>query len=240
MVMENTSMNVWRLILLSVIALFNLSPSWITEWSYDQDNLSMQLSSFNHLRAIEPLLVAQVDGMKYCLDLLDGQAVITVCEPDQMEVAWKSPSGWQVREAFFSDLNRDGVSEATLLVWREFQPWPVDRFLPSGGRIDSFHDSNGRSCQVILIGMKNGAFKEVWAGSAMADPLHQIHAVDLDDDGLEELAGLEYPYDGNDHRSSLVVWEWNGFGFTLGDRKTGSYSNLQIVSDQQDKLLMVQ
>ncbi len=238
--MNNTSINVWRLMLLSLIALFNLSPSWIKAWTYEQNSLSMQSGSFVHIQPIEPLSITQIAGTKYCLNLFDGQVEIYTCDTDQMEVVWQNPAGWEVREAFFSDLNRDGVPEATLLVWREFQPWPVDRFLPSGGRIDSFQDSKGKSCQVILIGMNDGKFDEVWAGSAMADPLHQIHAVDLDDDGVEELAGLEYPYNGNDHRSSLVVWEWNGFGFTLGDRKTGSYSNLLIVFDQQNILLMVQ
>lgn len=238
--MENSSINVWRLILLSIIALLNLSPSWITAWSYDHEGLSARGMSFAHTQPIEPLLTARIEGMNFCLELIEQQAAINFCDKDDMGIAWQSPADWDVREAFFSDLNRDGVLEATLLVWREFQSWPVDRFLPSGGRIDSFQDSNGRSCHVILIGMKDGGFKEVWAGSAMADPLHQIHAADLDEDGVEELAGLEYPYNGNDHRSSLVVWEWNGFGFTLGDRKTGSYSTLQIIFDQQNKLLVVQ
>lgn len=238
--MKKASISVWRLILLSIIALFNLSPSWLTAWSYDQESLSIWSMSFDQLKPIGSSLTARIDGKALCLKLSDGHAVINLCNTNQMDVVWQSPADWDVREAFFSDLTRDGVPEATLLVWREYQPWPVDRFLPSGGRIDSFQDSEGRSCHVILIGMKDGEFEEVWAGSAMADPLHQIHAADLDNDGMEELAGLEYPYDGNDHRSSIVVWEWNGFGFTLGDRKAGSYSTLQIIIDQHNKLLVVQ
>lgn len=238
--MENSSIHVWRLILISVIALFNLSPSWITTWSYDQEGLSMRQMAFNHTQPVEPMLTARIDGINYCLELVAGQAIITSCDEENMDIPWHSPADWDVREAFFSDLNRDGAPEATLLVWREFQPWPVDRFLPSGGRINSFQDSHGKSCHVILVGLKDGEFTEAWAGSAMADPLHQIRAVDLDKDGVEELAGLEYPYDGNDRQSSLVVWEWNGFGFSLGDRKTGLYSTLLIVSDQQSKLIVVQ
>jgi len=238
--MKNASINVWRLILISIIALLNLSPSWLTAWSYDQESLTTRSISFDHLQPVESALSARINGTMYCLALVNGQASISSCQTDQRIVAWQSPSDWEVLEAFFADLNRDGVSEATLLVWRDFQPWPVDRFLPSGGRIKSFQDSNGRSCQVILMGMKDGEFTEAWAGSAMADPLHQVHAADLDGDGMEELAGLEYPYNGNSHRSSIVIWEWNGFGFSLGDRVIGSYSTLQIILDEQSVLLVVQ
>lgn len=136
---------------------------------------------------------------------------------------WQSPAEWEVRQAAFSDLNRDGQTELALLVWRAFEPWPIDRYLPHGGRIDSFHDAAGRSCHLILIGQPSGShagegrLREVWAGSALAEPLLAFSAVDLDGDGWQELAALEGAYDAEPGAAaqSLTAWEWNGFGFTL-------------------------
>ncbi len=176
----------------------------------------------------------------YCLQLENRQVKVYPCNKAEAAPAWQSPEEWDVREAFFSDLNHDGKEEATLLLWREFQPWPVDRFLPKGGRISGFHDSENQSCHVILIGLKDGNFREAWAGSAMAEPLREIHAADLDGDGAQELAGLEYRYDASEYESSLAVWEWNGFGFTLGDRISGPFSEIQVVQNLNDVLLLAQ
>lgn len=238
--MKNTSLNVWRLIPIFILSLVNLSPSWITGWIYDGANFQESPLSLDHRTSIEPSLSAFIDGSKLCLIKNEGLVEVFECDGDESEPLWQSPEEWEVREAFFSDLNRDGQKELTLLVWRAFQPWPIDRVLPRGGRINTFHDAHDRSCHIILLGLKDGTFVEVWAGSAMADPLHEIYALDLDGDGVEELAGLEYAYDGSDYDSSLVVWEWNGFGFRLEDRAPGSYSILQPVLNQHNILLLVQ
>lgn len=238
--MRNSSIIVWRLIPIFFLSLFNLSPSWISGWIYDGEGLQEHALSYDNQIPIRPYTSAIIDGMELCLKLLDQQVKVFECNHGDSEPLWQSPAEWEVREAFFSDLNRDGEKELALLVWREFQPWPIDRVLPRGGRIDTFHDSSDRSCHIILLGVKDGVFREVWAGSAMADPLHEIYALDLDGDGAEELAGLEYAYDGSEFDSSLVVWEWNGFGFSLGDRVPGSYSIFQPIFDQHTILLLVQ
>lgn len=237
--MNFSSLTVWRLILISALSLFTVSPTWINGWSYNGAELSRVPVSFIQSEPNIPMVSANINGTDYCVELMDAQAVIVNCQYEEEGVSWSSPARWDVKQAFFSDLNRDGNPEAVLLVWRPFQPWPVDRFMPHGGRIDTFADSQGNGCQVILIGWKDGKFREVWAGSAMADPLHEIRAVDLDGDGMQELAGLEYPYNGRADHSSLVVWEWNGFGFSLEDREKGSYSTLQVVQDDQLVILMV-
>ena len=97
-------------------------------------------------------------------------------------------------QAQISDLNRDGGPEATLLVWRPFQPWPVDQWLPHGGRIESFHDDQGNSCHIILIGWRGSAYGELWAGSALAGPVRSFAAADLNGDGSQELLTLEGSY----------------------------------------------
>lgn len=237
--MKTTSYNVWRLFFLSFLALMNVSLSWIEGWSYDGHSFVQYSFSLSQAESVLPKKVALIDGIDFCLELHDGKAAVNSCTGSAINY-WKSPDDWDVREAFLSDLNRDGIEEITLLVWRDFQPWPVDRFLPKGGRINTFHDSRGESCHIIMLRWQEGTFEEAWAGSAMSDPLRDIHAVDLDGDGVEELTGLEYPYDSNKNEASLVVWEWNGFGFSLGDRVIGKFSTLQILEHQQDIVLAVQ
>ena len=123
------------------------------------------------------------------------------------------------------------MDEVILLVWRPFQPWPVDRFTPYGGRIDTFHDDQGNSCQVILVGWQRGAFRELWAGSAMIRPLFNLTLADLDHDGRQELAALESTYEKPGQAIALTVWGWQGFGFTLIDRLEGPFQDLQIGAD---------
>jgi hypothetical protein len=133
-----------------------------------------------------------------------------------------------VKEVIASDLNRDGDQEFALLVWRPYEPWPIDRFLPQGGRIANFHDENGRSCHLILIGWDGEKYRELWAGSAMADPISHIAAGDIDDDGYDELLGIESRYD-HPEVGNLVIWKWQGFGFTLQDRINGKFSRFILV-----------
>ncbi len=95
------------------------------------------------------------DGHPETLLLSGGQASVL----SQGGIVWQSPTPWQVVQAEITDLNHDGHPEATLLVWRPFQPWPVDRWLPVGGRIGSFHDSVGDSCHLILVGRVRGRMR---------------------------------------------------------------------------------
>jgi hypothetical protein len=168
------------------------------------------------------------DGQVERLRLDSGQALI---EQGGL-VTWSSPAEWQVAQASINDLDRDGRLEADLLVWRPFRPWPVDRFMPYGGRIKPFQDSQGRSCQIILIAWRNGAFQERWAGSALAEPLRSFAAADLDGDGRQELIGMETAYDVplSSSANAISIWEWNGFGFSLLARRKGSYRWVAVYS----------
>jgi hypothetical protein len=231
---------VWRLILLSLLALANISPSFFSLWRYDGEILRRTKPSQVSLNmpSITALQSAVMEGQVFCLQHEGEQVYIGNCEALTPVKSWQSPAGWQVREAFFSDLNLDGEDELALLVWRTFQPWPVDRFMPHGGRNASFHDADGMSCQLILIGLVNGEFRELWAGSALADPLHSLHAADLDGDGLQELTALEYVYDGDSEDASLTVWSWNGFGFSLEARQEGDFSSLLVLPTDTGNVLL--
>lgn len=234
------SLTVWHFILLAFLALANISPTSASIWGYDGTALLPLDGSdgFISTTVLSPTQKITLAGKDYCLKHEDEKVEIFACKAQLADPSWQSPDAWQVKEAFFSDLNRDGEYEATLLVWRPFKPWPVDRFMPHGGRIATFKNAEGMSCHLILIGLVNGEFRELWAGSSLADPIHALQAVDLDGDGYQELAALEYPYDGNSNRSAITIWSWNGFGFSLADRQEGSYASLLVKQSNSRNLLL--
>ncbi len=157
------------------------------------------------------------------------------------KAVWSSPPEWEVQQAALADLNRDGHLELVLLLWRPFRPWPVDSFLPSSGRIQGFQNSQGMSCHLILIGWKKDKFRELWAGSAMAEPLNAFATGDINGDGFQELVAAEGNYADQPRKpaSALTAWEWNGFGFTLLARSSGNFRELQIVHTEEGEALVL-
>lgn len=209
----------------------------------EKQNLVLQHASlepayepFAEVQLIPPTLQEDLDldGLPDCLALKDGKAVIhgSACS-SPAAVVWESPEAWNITHAAIGDLNRNGIPEAVLLVWRLFKPWPVDRFMVHNGRIDTHQDKAGESCHIILIEYekRTGQFEESWAGSALARPLNDFRVIDLDGDSLQELAVLETRYDALAGISDNVsVWEWSGFGFQLVTRKEGRFFSLNAGS----------
>jgi hypothetical protein len=187
--------------------------------------ISPAVADFNH------------DGLPENLVLAGGRLTIfSAGQPD-----WQSPNDWTVLQAGITDLNQDGTPEATLLVWRPFRPWPVDQWLPQGGRIANFHDAAGNSCQIILIGWRGSQFGELWAGSALAEPVRSFVVADLNGDTKQELVTLEGNY--ADSRSgparALKVWEWNGFGFTVVSTIDGAFYKMALARATDGRILIL-
>lgn len=157
------------------------------------------------------------------------------------ETVWQSPQVWQIVQAAISDLDRDGKPEVTLLLWRPFHSWPADQWLPNGGRIAEFHNAERQSCHIILIGWTRGGYHELWAGSAMADPITSFAIADLDGNNAQELVALEGRY--TDPKSApartLKVWEWNGFGFTSVSSIDGTFSKMTFVQAKNGHILIL-
>ncbi|HEX7621482.1 MAG TPA: hypothetical protein VF359_09810 [Anaerolineales bacterium] len=164
-------------------------------------------------------------------------------------IVWQSPPEWQIVQAAISDLNQDKQPEVSLLLWRPFHSWPVDQWLPNGGRIADFHNAEGQSCNFIMIGWTRGGYHELWAGSAMADPITSFAAADLDGDNSQELVALEGRY--ADPRTgpetsempaiarTLKVWEWNGFGFTVVSSLDGIFNKMTLVQANNGNILIL-
>ena len=193
--------------------------------------IPVQMNQISRIsKPLAPVFSADLDGDNHpeCLISEDETLQITNCNE---QVLWQSPQGWRVTEAQIADMDHDEQNEAVLLVWRAFQPWPADRFMPYGGRIENHQNLAGQSCQLILIGWQKDAFREIWAGSALANPISNVLVADLDGDGLLELAALEYDYDSKQKGGQLTVWRWIGFGFSLLDRSESRWERLAIMGD---------
>jgi hypothetical protein len=196
---------------------------------------------------VTPLTQADLDGNGTSETLALNSGRLSIYSGG--ETVWQSPQEWQIVQAAFSDLNRDGKPEVTLLLWRPFRPWPVDQWLPNGGRIASYHNAEGQSCHIILIGWTRSGYHELWAGSAMADPITSFAAADLNGDQAQELVALEGRYtdpmprpeapEGSAPARTLKVWEWNEFGFTVVSSMDGRFSNMTLVQANDGNILIL-
>lgn len=219
------------LLISGLAALLLVMPASIRAWRLDQLTLHrIQLPSILRLATGNSAVDLDGDGAPEELALTAGRAVIWTGNRSR----WQSPSHWQVDQARITDLNRDGIPEVTLLVWRPFKAWPVDAWLPHGGRIEDFHDAKGMSCHIILIGWKQASFRELWAGSAMADPVKSFTVADLEGNGSQYLITLEAEYDDPVFAPArrLKVWEWNGFGFTVVHDLDASFPLISIAKTE--------
>lgn len=162
-----------------------------------------------------------------CMAWQHQQVMLYPCGGEEVNLAWQSPANWQVRQVVTGDLNRDGTVEFGLLVWRPFSPWPIDKYQPYPGRIAGFHNEEGLSCHFILVGRDGAGYRELWAGSALADPISDLSVADYDQDGVEELLAIEGTYASPGH-GNLTVWRWQGFGFSLVERVDGDFRHYTV------------
>ncbi len=209
-------------IFIAVLALILISPVKERAWWWDGNNwMPTQISNQQFAKAT-PKNTQYTTGQD-CLELKEQQVTIFKCDGMVTAEKWVSPQNWQVKEVVRGDLNHDGINEFGLLVWRPFKPWPIDKFLPYPGRIANFHNENGLSCHLILIGWDGDKYRELWAGSSLADPISQLEIVDIDQNGDNELIAIEGTYE-NPDVGNLTIWKWQGFGFTLLNRLEGKFS----------------
>jgi hypothetical protein len=225
-------------LLLFIAALGLVSPTPVQAWGLADRTLQRVLvPSTLNFAAAETSADFDRDGIPEELVFAGDRATIRTGN----QIRWQSPELWRVAQAQIADLNHDDLPEVVLLVWRPFKPWPVDAWLPNGGRIKSFHDSNGFSCHIILIGWKQAAFRELWAGSAMADPVKSFAATDLAGKAQQYLVTLEGAYDDPPAAPSrrVKVWEWNGFGFSIVNELQDAFSFMSIAQIDDRQVLIL-
>lgn len=226
------------LLICSALALSLISPVSLNLMAWTSDALrSVPYPAEWQLAAAPVVADFDGDGSLENLQLIEGRASLHRGDAE----LWTSPENWDVIQASISDLNRDDQPEVVLLLWREFAPWPVDAYMLHPGRIQDFHDAENRSCHLILIGWRRQAFREIWAGSALSDPIVDFNAVDIDSDGHQELVALEGTYERNKQLAqAITVWDWNGFGFTLRWRSSeGRFRALTAAKDLEGPIFLI-
>lgn len=228
-----------RLILIALTVLLTISPVPLKYWNLPAGSLSRYSGDYSNwqIQKSNPMTRFDFGSVQDCFETSAYSMKIVDCQ-NKTTIKWQSPETWKVTEVITADLNRDDKNELVMVVWRPHQAWPIDSFLPSGGRIADFHDSRGLSCHLILIGWDGEKYRELWAGSSLIDPIFNIHAADLDNDGNLELVALEGKYDNKVMTGDLTVWDWSGFGFRLRDRLRGSFSEFGIVSVDQNVIIV--
>ena len=227
-----------RLLLLAILGLALVSPVPIRAWQLKGQVLErVPIPPAMHVLLPQTSADLDADDSPETLELVGGHASIRT----QAQVRWQSPAAWQVKQAQIADLNRDGIPEVVLLVWRPFKPWPVDTWLANGGRIKDFHDAAGMSCHMILIGWKQGSFGELWAGSAMAETVDRFAVANLKGNDRQYLVTLGGNYDDPPSAASrqLKVWEWNGFGFSIVNGLEDSFRLLVPVQTDYGRVFIL-
>jgi poly-gamma-glutamate synthesis protein (capsule biosynthesis protein) len=123
--------------------------------------------------------------------------------------AWRSPPEWRVTDLALGDPNDDGRGELLLALWKQ--------------------DTTGvlRS-HPFIVGYREGAYRPLWGGSAVSDPIHEVELGDVDGDNVQELIVLEEQGDGSDR--AVTLWRWHGWGFSLMWRSSaGRYRDLALI-----------
>jgi hypothetical protein len=145
---------------------------------------------------------------------LEEQQVI-VCR-DGVEV-WRGLPEWRVVDLALGDPNDDGRSELVLALWK-----------PDAADVPRSHP--------FIIGYRQRAYRILWGGSAVADPIREVELGDVDGDGVQELIVLEERGDG----CTVTVWRWHGWGFSLMWRSPpGRYRDLALITGEADYPLIV-
>ena len=143
------------------------------------------------------------DGVPEQVRLAQEQVVVL---RDGLEV-WRGLPEWQVADLALGDPNDDGRGEILLALWKQ--------------------DAEGElRSHPFIVGYWAGAYRVLWGGSAVVDPILEVELGDVDGDGVQELIVLEEMAAGR----AVSVWRWHGWGFSLGWRSPpGRYQDLGVV-----------
>ena len=126
------------------------------------------------------------DGLPEQVRLDDGRVVISGGE------SWQSLPEWRVVDLALGDPNDDGRAELLLALWK-----------PDAAGATHSHP--------FILGYRDGGYRVLWGGSAVADPILGVELADLDGNGVQELIVLEQ----RGAIPAVAAWRWHGWGFTL-------------------------
>jgi hypothetical protein len=151
---------------------------------------------------------------------LTGDGVVEQVRLEEQQVivcgngveTWRGLLEWRVVDLALGDPNDDGRSELVLALWK-----------PDAAGVPRSHP--------FIIGYREGVYRTLWGGSAVADPIREVELGDVDGDDVQELIVLEERGDG----CAVTVWRWHGWGFSLMWRSPpGRYRDLALITGGAD------
>jgi len=132
--------------------------------------------------------------------------------------SWQSPPEWIVPDLALGDPNDDGRNEMVVVVRKT-------------------DDQGNLTSHPFVIGYRGGIYRQLWGGSAVAQPLDEVELGDLDGDGFQELVVIEK----NPEKSErmITVWRWHGWGFSLVWRsQPGQFQDLSLIRGIDGQLII--
>jgi hypothetical protein len=148
------------------------------------------------------------DGALEAVELRDGVLRLT----DDGQLAWQSDLAWTVMRFALTDIDHDGTPDIFFTLWK-----------PDEVGVLRSHP--------FIYGWRRDAWRPLWFGSAVADPIRDFVVGDVDGDGRNELMVLEGLY-GEPHDTPahyVVVWRFNQWWFqNLWRSESGRYRHLGL------------
>ncbi|MDD5173199.1 MAG: CapA family protein [Patescibacteria group bacterium] len=153
-------------------------------------------------------------------DLENGRLTIW----EDKKVVWQSPSEWWVDNFVLADSNNDGIANINLSLWK------AGNFGSSKPFWIKENDMSVKN-HFFVLDFINGAVKQVWGSSNLAEPNCKFQIADINNDGKNELITIEGDYSQEPKCSGnyVAVWRWNDWGFSNEWRsEKGNFFGLEI------------
>lgn len=153
-------------------------------------------------------------------DLENGRLTIW----EDKKVVWQSPSEWWVDNFVLADSNNDGIANINLSLWK------AGNFGSSKPFWIKENDMSVKN-HFFVLDFINGAVKQVWGSSNLAEPNYKFQIADINNDGKNELITIEGDYSQEPKCSGnyVAVWRWNDWGFSNEWRsEKGNFFGLEI------------
>ena len=154
------------------------------------------------------------DGVPEQVQRVQAQVIVDHADSEDDET-WRGLPEWRVADLALGDPNDDGRGELLLALWKA--------------------DAQGVSrSHPFILGYREGAYRVLWGGSAVVDPIYEVELGDVDGDGVQELIVLEGHGESlryaAKHLAAVTVWRWHGWGFSLAWRSPpGRYRDMMLV-----------
>lgn len=218
---------------------FSLTNQDIYSWNNNTNNFDKKIQGavYNDLFESGKIIFKQEqadldnNSISENYDLGNGKLTIT----ENRKIIWQSPSNWWVDDFALADSNNDGIVDINLSLWRS----------GSFGKSKPFwikeNDMTVKN-HFFVLNFSDGAIKQVWGSSSLAEPNCEFKIADVDNDGKIDLVVVEGDYSQKPKCTGnyIAVWKWNGWGFSNEWRsEKGNFVNLKIKKIDEKSYIVI-